>query len=1583
MTTRSPVRRPSAAICAIVLVAALFSTFPARAQFHNTCALGGPISSGSTPFSTIGMTTDGAPHASCNFFGISQIYRDIWATYVAPGTGDVTIDICNSTFDTKLAIYGGAGCPVAPLYCIDDVCGASGLRSRITIPVTYGQILKIRIGAFNDNPNSSGTTAGVGTGTCVISCSCVPPPPNNNCSSATAIGNGTFSGTTIGATNDGTASCGSSLTSPDVWYSYTTSAAGILYVDTCSTTSGFDSVVSVHTGCPGTTANQFECDDDGCGHPYSSLNVSVAGAGQTYRIRVAGYQGATGAFTLRTSFVLPPPINDACANATSIGNGTFTGTTASATNDGSTTCVNSSSSPDVWFRYSAPCAGTAYIDSCGSGYDTVLSVHLGCPGTAANAIACNDDDCFCGGSPCRQSRIAVPVMAGEPLLIRVSGYNGAAGPFTLHTSCSATPIFGTTIITHGFQLFSPSKPGWEREMGEAIVTRAGRGGVYRYQPGTGAWTFVSGNASSSERVLLFNWAAESDIAGPGYAPAAADALYAALRRPNGDLTGTNLLANGVHFIGHSRGTVVNSEVVRRIAVAVPALPRVTQVTTLDAHPWSGASDPDPRTWTNVDWADNYFQEDLFSPNGLPSIGGAYTYPSLASLAGMNHSGVHEWYHGTINLFAVPSPFTRPTWYGGTVAGWDRGFYWSRIAGGYPGPDVEPSPSTPTAPDSIINGGFQEWNSATDFAGWGYHGGNGAGQIAQEGTSGNYVLLLDSSGTSRRHNRLFVPANAGIVSFRMAVISSATNTSLWVQLGNSLSIFPTSSTSGWVWRQASVPATFGETVQTLEFLVTSSAGTPSVVIDDITFAPCSSPTAPTSVVPDRNNFCTNDPGTISLSANGGSGTTLQWFSGSCGGTSIGTGNPLVIDSPTQTTQYFARWETSSCGSSGCANTTVIVQPVPTAPSSVMPDRNNFCSNDPGTISLSANGGSGTTLRWFSGSCGGTSIGTGNPLVIDSPTQTTQYFARWETSSCGSSGCANTTVTVQPTPTSPTSVVPDRNNFCSNDPGTITLTANGGSGTTLQWFSGSCGGTSIGTGNPLVIDSPTQTTQYFARWETSSCGNSSCANSTVSVIQCSSIVFVNAASGGGNGQAWNSAYRSLQDALDYARANPAVTEIWVARGVYKANDTAAHPNGRLESFTLVSGVAIFGGFVGGEASLSQRPAIPLCAGLLPPPAPPDPAQFSVLEGDLGNNNVVDRLVNRGDDTNNIVVVGNATGARLDGFVVRSGWTASAPNRGAGLLNESGQNVTVANCIFERNDATDGGGAVYSTGNPTFDHCVFRDSSVLLLGGTMLLEGPGAPTFLNCLFNGSYSHKDGGILAVQNGSSPNIVNCTFFGGWVNGSDPAFPGGRGAAIFIADANSHVRLDNCVVWGNGSSVLGTGEAAQFGPIPPDLLSRCAVQGWTGTLTGSGSHGGDPLFVDPIGFPVIGTHGVVARNLNLKGNSSCIDVGDNAATTQWNITTHLCTPGVRRLDDTGRCDAPGQISPVVDMGCFEFTGTSCYANCDASTVAPVLTANDFICFINRFATADPYANCDCSTANPTLTANDFICFLNRFAAGCP
>jgi hypothetical protein len=71
--------------------------------------------------------------------------------------------------------------------------------------------------------------------------------------------------------------------------------------------------------------------------------------------------------------------------------------------------------------------------------------------------------------------------------------------------------------------------------------------------------------------------------------------------------------------------------------------------------------------------------------------------------------------------------------------------------------------------------------------------------------------------------------------------------------------------------------------------------------------------------------------------------------------------------------------------------------------------------------------------------------------------------------------------------------------------------------------------------------------------------------------------------------------------------------------------------------------------------------------------------------------------------------------------------------------------------------------------------------------------------------------------------------------------------------------------------------------------------------------------------------------------------------------------------------------------------SSCYANCDGSTVEPILNVDDFTCFINEYATSqglphsqqvEAYANCDGSTVEPALNVDDFTCFINAYANGC-
>ena len=119
------------------------------------------------------------------------------------------------------------------------------------------------------------------------------------CLEATVICPGVRPGSTLAATNDGSASCGLSDTSPDVWYLYAPESDGILTVTTCAAGT-YDTVLSVHTACPATAANELACDDDGCGNTRSQLSIPVTAA-VSYYIRASGADGASGDFTLSLS----------------------------------------------------------------------------------------------------------------------------------------------------------------------------------------------------------------------------------------------------------------------------------------------------------------------------------------------------------------------------------------------------------------------------------------------------------------------------------------------------------------------------------------------------------------------------------------------------------------------------------------------------------------------------------------------------------------------------------------------------------------------------------------------------------------------------------------------------------------------------------------------------------------------------------------------------------------------------------------------------------------------------------------------------------------------------------------------------------------------------------------------------------------------------------------------------------------------------------------------------------------------------------------------------------------------------------
>jgi len=111
--------------------------------------------------------------------------------------------------------------------------------------------------------------------------------------------------------------------------------------------------------------------------------------------------------------------SDACATATSIGNGIFAYDLTGATNEGNTAgqCGTTGVAQDLWWAYTASGAGTLTVSTCAqTSADSVLALWADC----STPIVCNDDACGI------QSTVSTTVTAGQVVLIRVADYNGGA-----------------------------------------------------------------------------------------------------------------------------------------------------------------------------------------------------------------------------------------------------------------------------------------------------------------------------------------------------------------------------------------------------------------------------------------------------------------------------------------------------------------------------------------------------------------------------------------------------------------------------------------------------------------------------------------------------------------------------------------------------------------------------------------------------------------------------------------------------------------------------------------------------------------------------------------------------------------------------------------------------------------------------------------------------------------------------------------------------------------------------------------------------------------------------------------------------
>jgi hypothetical protein len=192
------------------------------------------------------------------------------------------------------------------------------------------------------------------------------------------------------------------------------------------------------------------------------------------------------------------------------------------------------------------------------------------------------------------------------------------------------------------------------------------------------------------------------------------------------------------------------------------------------------------------------------------------------------------------------------------------------------------------------------------------------------------------------------------------------------------------------------------------------------------------------------------GTVILGATASAGT-INWYTASSGGVSIGTGTSFTTPSISTTTTYYVDATNNGCTTSTRTAVIATVNTIPTITGTTPASR---CGT--GTVVLGATASAGT-INWYEASSGGVSIGTGTSFTTPSLSTTTTYYVDANNNGCTSSSRTAIIATINSDPLLPT---PYGSSICVGSTATLSA-SNAIEGEKYKWYNASTGGTLLKT------------------------------------------------------------------------------------------------------------------------------------------------------------------------------------------------------------------------------------------------------------------------------------------------------------------------------------------------------------------------------------------------------------------------------------------------------------------------------------------------------------------------------------------